>query len=86
MYVGNGGIFALGSLSTRAKMPSLQILRPEALCLKQNLEGVVSAGELASPSDSGAPPQVGGPGNVLAKTILAVFPQRLPTITFSFVL
>ncbi len=27
MYVGNGGIFASGSLSTKAKMPSLQICR-----------------------------------------------------------
>jgi hypothetical protein len=29
MYGGNGGIFASGSLSTRAKIPSLQICRPE---------------------------------------------------------
>ena len=41
MYVGNGGIFASGSLSTKAKMPSLQICRPETCrVLGKSVKGV----------------------------------------------
>ena len=50
MYVGNGGIFASGSLSTRAKMPSLQICRPEIRRISgKSVKGVVLAGEVGPP-------------------------------------
>ena len=37
MRGGDGVIFAAGSLTTRAKKPSLRILRPDSFAVKQNL-------------------------------------------------
>ena len=47
MYGGNGGIFAAGSLSTRAKMPSLQICRPEIRRISGKSEEDVLKGDLS---------------------------------------
>ena len=50
MYGGNGGIFTPGSLSTRVKMSSLQICRPESRKGSgKSVKGVVLAGEVGPP-------------------------------------
>ena len=47
---GDGRIFRQKTLFSRAKIVSLQFLRPESAGFKQKLERVAVAGELVSPS------------------------------------
>ena len=48
----HGAILSQGNPISRRENSTLQILRPESERLKQNLEGVVVAGELAPLSTS----------------------------------